>query len=120
MSTDTTTYTVQQAPRLIGTFANPNGPTCRLARSAADEDWTVRSGTPTVWTTKGCSNGTKVPASIKLPQGATKQVSIFWNGRLRTSSCVEGSYAQPGEYTLDATLDGVVASHPLAVFHIRS
>jgi hypothetical protein len=119
VSTDTTTYTVQQAPKLIGTLANPDGPTCKLARSADQEIWTVKSGTPTVWSTDGCSDDTQVPKSIKLAQGGTKQVSIFWNGKLRTSSCVEGDYAQRGTYVLDATLDGVTATHPLAVFRIR-
>ena len=120
VSTDTTTYTVQQAPKLIGTLGNPDGPTCKLARSADEEIWTVKSGTPTVWSTDGCPTETQIPKSIKLPAGSTKQVTIFWNAKLRTSSCVEGDYAQPGTYTLDATIDGVPASHPLAVFHIKA
>jgi hypothetical protein len=119
MSTDTISYTVRQAPTLIGTFSNPDGPTCKLARSSDEETWTIKSGTPTVWAT-GCSGDPAVSKSLKIPQGGTRIVHIFWNGRIRTSDCTEGDYAQPGTYTLSATLDGVTSSRPAAVFHISA
>jgi hypothetical protein len=118
LSTDTRIYTLRQAPTLIGTFSNP-GPTCRLARSASQEIWTVKSGTPTVWSTQGCPTTEHIPNGMKILQGATKVVQIVWNARLRTSSCTEGGYAQVGTYTLRATLDGVTAQN-VAVFHIES
>jgi hypothetical protein len=116
LSTDTTTYTSGQAPKLIGVFSNPTSTACKLARSAANEIWTIRSGKPTVWSTKGCPATSSVPKHMKITAGATKTVSIFWNGHVRTSSCQEGGVASAGTYTLHATLDGVVGKP--AVFHI--
>jgi hypothetical protein len=120
LTTDTEQYTPGQAPQLIGTFKNADGPTCKLARSADDEDWTIQSGTPTVWTTHGCSSSdTSIPKSIKITAGGSKIVKTTWDGKLRTSDCTESDVAQPGTYTLHATLDGVAAASP-HVFHIIS
>lgn len=116
VSTDTTTYTVNQAPNLTATLANPGTTTCKLSRSAAAEIWTVKSGTPTIWTTEGCSAGPVAP-HLKIAAGATKQLSIQWNGHLRGSDCNDGAVAQPGTYRLYATIDGVKAANP-AIFHI--
>jgi hypothetical protein len=118
LSTDTANYTPGQSPRLIASFANQSSTTCKLARSAANEIWTIKSGSPTVWTTQGCPPESKVPKHLKLPAGATKTIDLFWNGHLRTSSCVEGAVAQPGTYTFDANLDGVEGN--TVVFHIQS
>lgn len=117
LSTDTTTYTSGQAPKLIGVFVNQSSTTCKLVRSARNEIWTVKSGPPTVWTTQGCPVSA-VPKKMKIASGATKTISIFWNGRLRDSSCREGAVATAGTYVLNANLDGV--SGKVAVFHIHS
>jgi hypothetical protein len=116
LSTDTTTYTSGQAPKLIAVFSNPTSSACRLTRVAADEIWTIKSGTPTVWTTKGCSSTSTPVKHTKILAGATKTISMFWNGHVRTSSCQPGGVAAAGTYTLHATLDGVVGK--TAVFHI--
>lgn len=118
VSTDTVTYTTGQAPKLTGVFTNPTSTTCRLARLASDEIWTIKSGTPTVWTTQGCP-GPAVPAHMKIAAGATKIVSMFWNGKVQNAACKEGATAQAGTYTLHATLDGVTAAKA-AVFHITN
>src|SRR4051794_204607 len=85
LSTDTTHYTSGQAPRLTAVFANNGSTKCKLARSAANEIWTIKSGPATVWTTEGCPES-KVPKQMKITPGVDKTISIFWNGRLRNSS----------------------------------
>jgi len=101
---------------LNATFTNPTATTCKLARAASDEIWTIKSGTPTVWTTQGCTTTATVPKQMKIAAGATKIVSMFWNGKLRTSACTETTYAQAGTYRLYGTLDGVKGK--VSVFHI--
>jgi hypothetical protein len=118
VSTDTVTYTSGQAPKLIGEFTNPTSATCRLPRAVSAEIWTIKSGTPTIWTTQGCP-GSAVPAHAKIPAGGTKLVSIFWDGHVRGSDCKDGAVAQAGTYRLYATLDGVQQTKP-AIFHITS
>jgi hypothetical protein len=120
MSTDTATYTSGQAPTLIATLGNPTGPTCKLARSAANEIWTVKSGPPTVWTTQGCpSTTTSIPKQMKIASGATKRLSMQWNGHLRSSSCQDLGVALAGTYTAMASIDGVaVPAKKAAIFHI--
>jgi hypothetical protein len=118
VSTDTVTYTSGQAPKLIGTFSNPTTTTCRLARAVSAEIWTIKSGTPTVWTTQGCP-GSAVPAHAKILAGGTRLVSIFWDGHVRGSDCKDAAVAAAGTYRLYATLDGVQQTKP-AVFHITS
>jgi hypothetical protein len=119
MSTDTKTYTSGQAPKLIGTFTNPSSTACKLARSASEETWTIKSGTPTVWTSKGCDSSTSnVAKQLKVGAGATKVVSIFWNGHLRASDCKDSGVAKAGTYRLYATLDGVTGKP--AIFHITT
>lgn len=116
LSTDTTTYTVGQAPTLIGTFSNPTGTTCKLSRAASDEVWTVTSGPATVWTTQGCPPAQSVPKQLKIQAGATKVVNLQWDGHVRGSSCQDGAVAQAGTYVLHATLDGVKGTK--SPFHI--
>jgi hypothetical protein len=112
LSTDTKSYTSGQSPRLIAAFANNGAAKCKLARSAANEVWTIKSGPATVWTTQGCPES-KVPKQIKLVPGVEKTISIFWNGRLRNSSCQEGAVASAGHYAFDANLDGVPGKEAL-------
>jgi hypothetical protein len=116
VSTDTTTYTTGQAPTLTATLANPGTTTCRLARVVSNEVWTIKSGSPTVWTTQGCS-ADPVPPQLKIAAGATKQIHTTWNGHLRGADCTDAAVAQPGTYRLYATIDGVKAANP-AIFHI--
>lgn len=116
VSTDTTTYTTGQAPSLTATIANSGTTTCKLARLASNEIWTIKSGQPTVWTTQGCATD-PVPAQLKITAGATKQIRTTWNGHLRGADCQDGAVAQPGTYRLYATIDGVKATNP-AIFHI--
>jgi hypothetical protein len=120
MSTDTKTYTSGQAPKLIGTFTNPTSTACKLARSASQETWTIKSGSPTIWTTEGCdsSSASSVPKQLKVAAGATKVVSMFWNGHLRASDCKYSDVAKAGTYRLYATLDGVTGTP--AIFHITT
>jgi hypothetical protein len=93
-------------------FANTGSTTCKLARSAASEVWTIKSGPATVWTTLGCPE-TNVPKHLKITPGVSKTVSMFWNGHLRNSSCTEGAVASAGHYTFDANLDGVPGKQAL-------
>jgi hypothetical protein len=115
LSTDSETYTSGQAPKLIGVFANTTSVGCKLTVAASNEDWTIKSGTAKVWTTQGCSTST-VAKQITIRAGATKMVSVFWNGHLLDSGCASGAVATAGTYTLNATLDGVKGK--IAVFHI--
>ena len=117
LSTDSDTYTSGQTPKLIGELSNPTTTTCTLSRSPANEIWTVKSGTDTVWSTKGCASTTPVKTTT-LKAGATKTLSIFWDGHRINSDCSEGDVALAGEYTLHATLDGVKGK--VAVFQITS
>jgi hypothetical protein len=117
LSTDSDTYTSGQTPKLIGELSNPTTTACTLSRSPADEIWTVKSGTDTVWTTKGCASSTPAKQTT-LKAGATKTLSIFWDGHRMNSDCSEGDVALAGEYTLHATLDGVKGK--VAVFQITS
>lgn len=116
VSTDTTTYTSGQAPTLTATFANTGTTACKLTRDVSNEQWTIKSGTPTVWTTKGCP-ADPVPAQLKIAAGATKVVHTTWDGHLRGTDCKDASVAQPGTYRLYATIDGIKAANP-AIFHI--
>lgn len=117
LSTDTETYTSGQAPKLIGVFSNPTSTSCRLEMSPSQEIWTVKSGTDKIWTTQGCASS-QIAKQVKLRAGATKMISTFWDGHRLDPGCAEGAVAQPGEYTLSGTLDGVKGS--VAVFHITS
>jgi hypothetical protein len=116
VSTDTTTYTTGQAPTLTATLANPGTTACRLARDVSNEVWTIKSGTPTVWSTQGCS-ADPVSPQLKIAAGATKQIHTMWNGHLRGADCKDAAVAQPGTYRLYATIDGVRAANP-SIFHI--
>lgn len=118
VDTDSSTYTAGQAPKLIGVFANNTSTACKLTQSPSEEIWTVKSGTALIWTTQGCAPSTPAE-TVKIRAGATKMVSIFWPGYVQTADCGKGAVASPGEYTLDATLDGVKAERR-AVFQITS
>ena len=118
LSTDTATYSPGQSPHLIAVLANTSSTSCRLARSAANEIWTIKSGSPTVWTTQGCPPQSKIPKHMRLTPGTPKTIDMFWNGHLRTSSCVEGAVAQAGTYTFNANIDGVAGN--TVVFHIAN
>jgi hypothetical protein len=118
VDTDSSTYTAGQAPKLIGVFANNTSSACKLTLSPAEEIWTVKTGTALIWTTQGCAASTPAE-TVKIRAGATKMVSIFWPGYVQSSDCGRGAVASPGEYTLDATLDGVHAERR-AVFQITS
>jgi hypothetical protein len=117
LSTDSDSYTSGQTAKLVGAFRNSAATACTLSRDPAGEVWTITSGTDTIWSTKGCaSNSTAKQVTIKA--GATKLVSIFWDGDRRDSACAVGAVAQPGEYVLSATLDGVKGQP--AIFHVTS
>jgi hypothetical protein len=111
VSTDTTRYTSGQAPTLTATLANTGTTDCKLARNVSNEIWTIKSGSPVVWTTKGCS-ADPVAASIKVAAGATKQIHTTWNGYIRGPDCKDTTVAAPGHYRLSATIDGVKATNP--------
>lgn len=117
LSTDSGTYTSGQAPKLTGVFTNSTSTACKLTVSPSQEFWTVTSGTDTIWTTRGCTQS-QAARTIKIAAGATKMVSIFWNGHRLDSGCTEGVAAAPGTYHLSATLDGVTGTK--ATFHITS
>jgi hypothetical protein len=117
LSTDSDSYTSGEKPKLTGVFSNPTTVACTLASSTSREHWTITSGPDTVWTTQGCTKTT--PAKqVKLSAGGTKTVSIFWNGDRLEPGCVQGGVAQPGEYVLRGTLDGVKGTP--AIFHVTS
>jgi hypothetical protein len=117
LSTDSETYTSGQAPKLIGVFANNSSTSCKLSVSPSQEIWTVKSGSAKVWTTQGCTSSA-VAKQLTIRAGATKMVSVFWNGHLLDSGCASGEVASPGTYTLNATLAGLHGA--TAVFHITS
>jgi hypothetical protein len=117
LSTDSDSYTSGHAATLFGAFSNPGATACTLSVAPSQEIWTIKSGPPTVWTTKGCTSSTAAK-QITIKAGGTKKVSIVWNGfRSADTGCGNGPVATAGEYTLHATLDGVTAPHA-AIFHI--
>jgi hypothetical protein len=117
LSTDATTYAVGATPTFIGAFTNTSATTCKLTLSPANETWTVTSG-PTVWTNAHCQRSQLAHTKTIRP-GGSRTVSFQWDGKtlVTTTGCTPGNQAQPGVYTLLATLDGLQASGG-AVFHI--
>jgi hypothetical protein len=118
LSTDKDVYTVGETPTLIGEFSNPSATACLLTTSAATESWTIKSGTALVWSTKGCTKAGP-RKQLRIEAGGRRQVSIVWNGDRNGPNCAIAAVAQPGTYTLHASLDGVTAPAQ-AVFHITS
>jgi hypothetical protein len=119
LSTDSDTYKSGDSAILTGVFSNPATTACTLSIAPSQEIWTIKSGTPTVWTTHGCTSS-KAPKQVTIKAGGVKHVSITWDGfRSAISGCGNGPVATAGEYTLHATLDGVTAPKA-AIFHITS
>jgi hypothetical protein len=117
LSTDSDTYTSGQTPKLLGVFSNSSSTTCTISTDPAGMLWTITSGSDKIWTTKGCPASTPAK-TLKVKAGHSRTVSTTWDGRRLESGCTAGSAALPGEYVLNATLDGVKGTP--AVFHITS
>jgi len=117
LSTDKDIYTTGESPTLIGEFSNPAATACVLTANPSNETWTVKSGPDLVWSTSGCTKAGPSKA-LRIKAGGRTSVSIVWDGDRIGPNCAVGAVAQPGEYTLHATLDGVAA--PEAVFHFTS
>jgi hypothetical protein len=118
LSTDATSYSMGQEPKLIGTFHNPGTSACTFSLAPSHEDWTIKSGSDDIWSTTGCASSQLVKG-VTIKADGKKKVSITWDGRRLADKCAAGDPAQPGEYTLSATLDGVTAA-TAAIFHITA
>lgn len=117
VSAANSTYQVGESPAFTGTITNVSASTCQLTTNPATETWKVKSGAAEWWTTDasgGCTIS-NAPVTKSLAPGATRKVSISWNGYRLLPGCTRGEQAQPGTYVLRATLDGVTAQK--AVFH---
>ena len=114
LSTSAAVYTVGQQPQFIGKITNVSALPCQLTTSPSDETWTVSSGPASWWTTGGCPRS-KVSATKLLSPGASRTVTVVWDGHRLEPGCSSGGAALPGTYHLDATLDGVAAQQ--VTFH---
>lgn len=114
LSASEATYQVGQQPVFTATLSNVSQATCRLTTSPSNEEWTVTSGAAQWWTTKGCPQP-DTSATRALKAGASRQVSITWDGHRLDPGCKRGEPAQPGTYHLSATIDGVNAEE--VAFH---
>jgi hypothetical protein len=114
LSTSPTIYPVGQSPIFVGTITNMSTASCQLTTSPSNETWTVESGPDHFWTTGGCPRS-KVASAKTLAAGASRKVSITWDGHRLLPGCKPGESASPGTYHLHATLDGVAAEQ--VTFH---
>jgi len=117
LGTDSDTYHAGDSPKLSGVFSNPSTTACKIVASPAKQVWRVMSGTDLIWTTKGCASAV-TGRTIKLEPGATKTISIVWDGRRIDPGCTAGATALPGEYVLHAKIAGITGK--IAVFHVTS
>jgi hypothetical protein len=114
LSASESIYQVGQEPVFTATISNVSPVTCQLTTSPSNEEWTVTSGAAQWWTTKGCPQP-DTSARRALKAGASRQVSITWDGHRLDPGCKRGEPAQPGTYHLSATIDGVNAEE--VAFH---
>jgi hypothetical protein len=114
LTTSATTYDAGQQPIFTGLITNTSAGACKLTVSPSDETWTVTSGADEFWTTGGCPRS-KVATTKTLKAGASRQVSITWDGHRLLPGCTRGDAAEPGTYHLRAKLDGVSAQQ--VIFH---
>lgn len=118
INTSTDTYDVGQSALFTGVLTNVGTSACRLTTSPSTEIWTVTSGADRVWTTgpsAGCPQSTVATTKV-LEAGASRQISISWDGKRLLPGCTAGDPAANGTYHLSAKLDGVHAEQ--VTFHI--
>jgi hypothetical protein len=114
LSTSATTYQVGQRPAFTATITNTSTLPCQLTTSPSNETWKVLSGAAHWWTTAGCPKST-ASSTKTLNAGASRKVSITWDGHRLEPGCTAGEAALPGTYHLKAILDGVSAQQ--VTFH---
>jgi hypothetical protein len=114
LTTSETVYDTGQSPVFTGKLTNTSTAACKLTTSPSDEDWTVTSGADRFWTTAGCPRS-DLASTKTLAAGASREVTITWDGRRLEPGCAPGDPAAPGTYHLHAKLDGVSAEQ--VTFH---
>ena len=104
-------------PDFSATIKNVSLSPCTFTSTAANESWTVITGVDKFWTTAGCPTQDSSSSKVLQP-GATRRLSIQWDGKRLDPGCKPGSEATAGTYRLRATLDGVKARQ--VIFYINT
>jgi hypothetical protein len=120
ISTSQQIYAPGDSPVFTGVLTNVSSAPCNLTTSPSDEIWTVTTGADRYWTTGPASGCTPndVATTKLLAAGASRTVSITWDGKRLLPGCTPDSTpAAVGTYHLHAKLDGVTAQQVVFAIH---
>ncbi len=111
-TTDSSTYTVGENPRLTLSITNTGDVACTRDVGAKANELEITSGGYHVWSSDDCNASNDSKVSVLEP-GQTFASAITWNGRLSQKGCPEGkgAKAKAGRYDLQGR-NGKVKSDP--------
>lgn len=111
-TTDSSTYTVGETPRLTLSITNIGDVACTRDVGPKANELEITSGGYHVWSSDDCNASNKSKVSVLEP-GQTVASAITWNGRLSQKGCPDGkgAKAKAGRYDVQGR-NGKVKSDP--------
>lgn len=111
-TTDSSTYTVGETPRLTLSITNTGDVACTRDVGPKANELEITSGGYHVWSSDDCNASNKSKISLLEP-GQTVASAITWNGRLSQKGCPDGkgAKAKAGRYDVQGR-NGKVKSDP--------
>ena len=111
-TTDSSTYTVGETPRLTLSITNTGDVACTRDVGPKANELEITSGGYHVWSSDDCNASNKSKISVLEP-GQTVASAITWNGRLSQKGCPDGkgAKAKAGRYDVQGR-NGKVKSDP--------
>lgn len=111
-TTDSSTYTVGETPRLTLSITNTGDVACTRDVGPKANELEITSGGYHVWSSDDCNASNKSKVSVLEP-GQTVASAITWNGRLSQKGCPDGkgAKAKAGRYDVQGR-NGKVKSDP--------